>query len=96
MNNYFLTFKEWYNNIGGKAIQIDYKERMLLVTTEDGEAIISVAYFGRSVPIHFTIDDLLDRSKKIEGSLTYFVVVNGIGGKNWLYTRKVGKPILLH
>lgn len=88
MANYFLKFKEWYSNLGGKSIKINFQERFVLILSEDGH-VISIAHFANSIPSFFTLDDLLETQEKKENDSVFFVVLDGIGGKNWIYTRKI-------
>ena len=80
-------FNEYYKNIRGNAIEIDFSNRRLSILNTDRE-IIATILFSKSIHHFFTSVDLLKPEHKV-GDKIYAVYPDGFENYNWLWAGDV-------
>lgn len=86
MSDYLFTFKQWYEQLEGKEIQLDSLNRWVMILNERDE-IVGKANFAKDLPSEISVDELLQNNLE-QGDYVYFIMLNGYNSNNYLYRRE--------
>ncbi len=75
-------FNRYYNEINGVNIEIDFKNRKLVILNYKKE-VASTIYFSKKVKHNFTFNELINKNQKEEK--LYYVFENADRNLNWLW-----------
>ena len=79
-----ISLIEYFKEISGEGIQYNRSEKKIKIYDAD-ENLLSVIFLSKSIPLNFSLQNTLGKLTKV-GDVGYYVLENGHGNKNWLYT----------
>lgn len=86
-----LSFKDWYLQKKGVSIIVNFHKKELEILDEN-QVLISHLVLSKSIDDIFNLSELFKENFEV-GDYLYFVVLNGIQNKNFLWRRRVSMKL---
>lgn len=78
-----IPFEQWYKRVNGSKVVIDHTNREVVIY-DSVDNVLSNIFFSNKIQDEICINELFNRDFSDDRKI-YYVTVNGIGERNWLW-----------